>query len=160
MIPRRWGKPEAEAAARPRGYNPGMVKAWRTATLGALEREVMDIMWAGGDLVVRDVQVLLNRPIAYTTVMTTLDRLYKKGFVTRVRKGRAFRYTAARSRDEAQAAMAAGFLSGVLAGDSHAVVPVISNLVDAAAADAGAELLDQLEALVREKRRALQERQK
>jgi predicted transcriptional regulator len=137
-----------------------MLKAWPAGTLGALERDVMGIMWGGGDLVVRDVQARLDRPIAYTTVMTTLDRLYKKGFVTRVREGRAFRYTAARSRDEAQAAMAAGFLSGMMAGDRQAVVPILSNLVDAAAADeGGAELLDRLEALVREKRRALQERQ-
>lgn len=136
-----------------------MVKAWQTGALGALERDVMDIMWDGGDFVVRDVQVRLGRPIAYTTVMTTLDRLFKKGFVTRVRDGRAFRYTAARSRDEAQAALATGFLHGVLAGDRRAVVPILSNLVDAATADeGGAELLDRLEALVREKRRTLEER--
>lgn len=136
-----------------------MVRAWRGGTFGALERDVMDIMWAGGGLVVRDVQARLARPIAYTTVMTTLDRLYKKGFVTRVREGRAFRYTAARGREDTQAALAAGMLSGVMAGDRRAVVPILSNLVEAVGHDAGAvEVLDQLEALVREQRRRLQGR--
>ena len=136
-----------------------MVKGWWGGALGSLERDVMDIMWSGERLVVRDVQVRLGRPIAYTTVMTTLDRLFKKGFVTRAREGRAFRYIAARTREQAQAALAAGVLSGVLAGDRMAVEPILSNLVDAVGDDAGsAELLDRLEAMVREKRRLLQER--
>lgn len=129
------------------------------AALGSLERHVMEVMWAGGDLVVRDVQTRLQRPIAYTTVMTTLDRLFKKGFVTRVRQGRAFSYTAARSRQQTQAALAAGLLSGVLAGGSGAAaMPILSNLVDAVSdEDGGAELLERLEALVHEKRRLLRE---
>ena len=43
----------------------------------------MDVVWEGGELPVRDVQARLARRVAYTTVMTTLDRLFKKGFVTR-----------------------------------------------------------------------------
>jgi predicted transcriptional regulator len=127
--------------------------------LGSLERQVMDVMWAGGSLLVRDVQTRLQRPIAYTTVMTTLDRLYKKGLVTRERQGRAFSYTAGRSREQLQAAVAAGMLSNVLSGNADAAMPVLSNLVDAmSAGDGGAELLDRLEAVVRERRRQLQER--
>jgi predicted transcriptional regulator len=127
--------------------------------LGSLERQVMDVMWAGGSLLVRDVQARLQRPIAYTTVMTTLDRLYKKGLVTRERQGRAFSYTAGRSREQLQAAVAAGMLSNVLSGNADAAMPVLSNLVDAmSAGDGGAELLDRLEAVVRERRRQLQER--
>lgn len=127
--------------------------------LGTLERQVMDVLWASGDLRVRDVQTRLQRPIAYTTVMTTLDRLFKKGFVTRVRQGRAFSYTAARSREQFQAVIAAGMLSTVLPGNADAAMPVLSNLVDAVSAgDGGAELLDRLEAIVRERKRLLQER--
>jgi predicted transcriptional regulator len=126
--------------------------------LGSLERQVMDVMWAEGNLLVRDVQARLQRPIAYTTVMTTLDRLYKKGFVTRVRQGRAFSYTAARTREQLHAVLAAGMLSTVLRGNADEAMPVLSNLVDAVGAgDAGAELLDRLEAIVRERRRQLQE---
>jgi predicted transcriptional regulator len=127
--------------------------------LGTLEREVMDVMWAGGPLLVRDVQARLARPAAYTTVMTTLDRLFKKGLVTREREGRAFSYAASRSREQLQGAMAAGMLSTLLGGSADAAMPVLSNLVEAVAAgDGGAELLDRLEAIVRERRRQLHER--
>ncbi len=116
-------------------------------------------MWGGEHLVVRDVQARLQRPFAYTTVMTTLDRLFKKGFATRVREGRAFRYAAARTREEIQSALAAGVLSGVLLGGGDAAMPILSNLVEAVSdEEGGAELLDHLEQLVREKRRLLQER--
>jgi predicted transcriptional regulator len=128
--------------------------------LGSLERQVMDVMWAGGALLVRDVQTRLERPIAYTTVMTTLDRLYKKGFVTRVRQGRAFSYTAARTREQVEAGLAAGMLASVLPGNADAMLPALSHLVDAVSArEGGADLLDRLEALVRARRRQLQERE-
>jgi predicted transcriptional regulator len=127
--------------------------------LGSLEREVMEVMWAGDALLVRDVQTRLERPIAYTTVMTTLDRLFKKGFVAREREGRAFRYRAERSREQIQAGLAAGVLSGVLSTGSDTAMPFLSNLVDAVSNDdGGVEMLDRLEALVREKKRLLQER--
>ena len=48
------------------------------AALGPLERAVMDTMWRGGELTVREVQAELSSPVAYTTVMTVLDRLAKK----------------------------------------------------------------------------------
>lgn len=127
------------------------------AALGRLERQVMDVMWAGGAYVVRDVQARLNRPVAYTTVMTTLDRLYKKGFVERTRAGRAFSYNAAQTREQVEAAVAAGVLSGLLSNGPGAAMPILSNLVDAVGCDEGAlDMLSTLEEIVREKRRRLQ----
>ena len=49
--------------------------------LGHLEFQVLEILWARGESNVRDVAEKLARPLAYTTVMTTLDRLFKKGFL-------------------------------------------------------------------------------
>jgi len=49
-------------------------------SLGRLEFDLMQILWARGESNVRDVVQQLERPLAYTTVMTTLDRLYKKRF--------------------------------------------------------------------------------
>lgn len=65
-------------------------------SLGSLEREVMECLWRStGPLSVRDVQdALPDRELAYTTVMTVLDRLGRKQLVARVRDGRAYRYTA------------------------------------------------------------------
>jgi predicted transcriptional regulator len=68
-----------------------------------LEREVMTKLWdAGEPLTVRQVHDLLSRErdLAYTTVMTVLDRLAKKGLVTQQRADRAYRYAPAQTREE------------------------------------------------------------
>ena len=122
----------------------------RTA-LGRLERAVMDTVWQGGDFAVRDVRARLARPFAYTTIMTTLDRLYKKGLVLRRREGRAFVYTAAIERHELEASMTTGLLNGMLSHGPSAAQPFLSNLVDVVG-DRDDRLLDELERLVREKR--------
>lgn len=69
--------------------------------LGDLEHAVMNVLWArSAPTPVRDVHEALarDRGIAYTTVMTVLDRLAKKGIVTRQLEGRAWLYQPARSR--------------------------------------------------------------
>lgn len=137
-------------------------RRWRESTdalkaaLGNLEREVMDVVWRTGDMTVKEVQESLSRPVAYTTVMTTLDRLFKKGFVARTRSGRAFVYRAVRTRPETEAAVARGMMTGLLGGAS--AVPILSNLVDAVGShEAGVDLLDALEELVRAKRREMEQ---
>ncbi|TDD66188.1 BlaI/MecI/CopY family transcriptional regulator [Jiangella aurantiaca] len=73
------------------------------AKLGDLERAVMEQLWAfGSPATVRQVHEALaaSRDIAYTTVMTVLDRLARKGSVEQLRDGRAFRYRPAMSREE------------------------------------------------------------
>lgn len=73
--------------------------------LGDLERAVMDVLWdrAGGTatgVTVREVaEALRERELAYTTVMTVLDRLAGKGMVEREREGRAWSYRPAASRE-------------------------------------------------------------
>jgi predicted transcriptional regulator len=119
--------------------------------LGRLERDVMEVVWDGGELTVRDVQARLPRTVAYTTVMTTLDRLYKKGLVRRRQQGRAYVYATALGRAELEARVATGLLADVLTGSSGATQPFLSNLVDAVG-DHDGRLLDDLERLVREKR--------
>jgi predicted transcriptional regulator len=76
--------------------------------LGDLEREVMTQLWAAPTaLTVRQVHERLHRDrgLAYTTVMTVLDRLAKKGVVTREKADRAYLYAAAQSREEMTAAV-------------------------------------------------------
>lgn len=72
-------------------------------TLGTLEADVMNVLWSVDEAVtVRTVLETLNtdRDLAYTTVMTVLDNLRKKNFVTRSPQGRAFVYHATQSRVE------------------------------------------------------------
>ena len=114
-----------------------MLKGFWRDPLGALEREVMEAVWAAGEVTVRDTRSLLARRVAYTTVMTTLDRLFKKGLVVRTRVGKAFVYRAAQTRQQTQAA-------------------ILSNLVDSVGNhDDAAGLLDALEQLVRDRKRQL-----
>lgn len=123
---------------------------------GVLERDVMGVLWAGGEMAVRDVQSRLARDVAYTTVMTTLDRLFKKGLLARRQGGRAYLYSAALTRSQLQAQIAGGLLSGLLHGRDGATAPLLSNFVDTVGAqDGGAELLRELEDIVRQKRRQL-----
>lgn len=71
--------------------------------LGELEAAVMDLMWsAPGDSTVREVLERIDRrpPLAYTTVLTVMDNLYKKGFLIREREGRAFRYAPVKPRED------------------------------------------------------------
>jgi predicted transcriptional regulator len=71
--------------------------------LGDLERLVMEQLWAAdGALTVREVHDQLSgtRELAYTTVMTVLDRLAKKRLTERERDGKAWRYRAAAPREE------------------------------------------------------------
>ena len=74
--------------------------------LGELERAVMAQLWSADEpLTVRDVHDQLERELAYTTVMTVLGRLAKKGLVRQERDGKAYRYAAASSRDQMAASL-------------------------------------------------------
>src|SRR5688572_15826530 len=83
--------------------------------LGALEERVMEIVWGGAPLAVREVAHRLGGKLAYTTVMTTLDRLYKKGLLARVKEGNAFVYRAALGRDDYHRQVAEVAVSTLLA---------------------------------------------
>ena len=115
----------------------------KAAPLGHLEECVMEILWSGGESNVRDVAEKLARPLAYTTVMTTLDRLYKKGLLARRKEERAFLYAPRLSRLEWERKLVAGF-SGEL---------LISCFLDNAGRDPA--LLDELERKIRMKRKEL-----
>jgi predicted transcriptional regulator len=124
-------------------------------SLGALEREVMSVVWQLGDASVREVCARLDAGVAYTTVMTTMDRLFKKALLARRKVGRAFVYRATASRREITDAVAGELVRSLLEREHGDELPVLSSLVDAVS-DRDRELLDQLERLIQEKRRALE----
>jgi predicted transcriptional regulator len=81
--------------------------------VGELEAEVMEILWDRGDWhTPRDVRQVLaaRRSIAYSTVMTILVRLWRKGRLDRQPAGRAFAYRPKQTRDEYAASRMAGLL--------------------------------------------------
>ena len=128
---------------RPDGRGTGRV-------LGELEAAVIEVLWAEPGLTVVDVEERLRRrrEIAHTTVLTTLDRMHRKGYLTREKQGRAFVYSPAYSRQEFEQRMAQEVLGALIGTFAE---PALSTFVDLVAEDAGA--LDQLEQLIREKRK-------
>ena len=120
-------------------------------SLGSLERDVMTLVWQGGEANVRDACEQLGSSVAYTTVMTTMDRLFKKGLLARRKVGRAFVYRATASRAEIEGAVATELVHSLLQRDGEPL-PILSSLVDAVS-DRDRALLDELERLIREKRR-------
>lgn len=74
-------------------------------TLTKSEQAILEVLWERGEASVRDVADELARlkPTAYTTVLTMLGILDKKGFVTHRQEGRAFVYRAAITREQARA---------------------------------------------------------
>jgi len=117
-------------------------------TLGELEGRVMARLWADDrPQSVREVHLALNqeRELAYTTVMTVLDRLAKKGLVRRERgEGRAYLYLPDRSRDELVAEVMHTALEGD-ARDRTAALVAFVNRVSPEEATAMREALARLE---------------
>ena len=123
------------------------------SNLGALEREVMAVVWQAGEINVREAGERLDGSVAYTTVMTTMDRLFKKRLLARRKVGRAFVYSAAATRKEMEGAVATELVESLLQQHGGEPLPLLSSLVDAVS-DRDRALLDDLERLIREKRRA------
>jgi predicted transcriptional regulator len=120
--------------------------------LGTLEREVMAVVWSAGEINVREACERLGSAVAYTTVMTTMDRLFKKRLLARRKIGRAFVYSATATRDEMEGAVASELVHSLLQQHGQEPLPLLSSLVDAVS-DRDRALLDDLERLIREKRR-------
>jgi predicted transcriptional regulator len=126
----------------------------QTLALGSLELELMEILWSGGESSVRDVVPKLNRPLAYTTVMTTLDRLFKKGLLDRHKSDRAFVYSPSFSRQEWERRRAGNLVAGFLSGPNPSRELLLSCLLDAVG-EHDASLLDDLEKKIRTRRKEL-----
>ncbi len=120
--------------------------------LGKLEANVMEIVWASGEVTVRDVFEKLHkeRNIAYTTVMTTMKNLAKKGILEVERTGNAYRYRSVLSRQEFMQRVAGEVISGLL--DDFAQ-PMFHHLLDLGKTKANKEVINLLEELVSEAER-------
>ena len=123
--------------------------------LGKLERQVLEETWRLGEVSVRDVHRAFEERIAYTTLMTTLDRLYKKNLLARRKDGRAFLYSALVSQDEFERGIKEDVVDGLLGQGADQVQPVLACIVDTIT-ERDRELLDELERLVQEKKRELE----
>ena len=126
---------------------------------GPLEIRVLQALWARqAPSCVRDLQPRFPG-VAYTTLMTTLDRLFRKGALSRVKNGRAFYYEPRASQQELISELAGSTFATLLPGDAAAVRPILSMFVETVG-DRDHALLDELEALVKARRDELKGRSK
>jgi predicted transcriptional regulator len=117
--------------------------------MGPLEWRVLEALWDRADPAsVRDLHPQFPA-MAYTTLMTTLDRLHRKGLLARTKQGRAFLYQARLTRAEFESARAADAFRVALDGGGGSLA--LSYFVQAVG-ERDRELLDELEALVRVRR--------
>ena len=118
-----------------------------------LEAAIMDVVWSKRlqSFAVSDVLSILEkrRDIAYTTVMTTIVRLYDKGLLRRTRDGRRYLYSPKLTREEFLQSTAREVLDGAVGGQ-QALAMLAEKVSDASAAE-----LDELEALIRQRREEL-----
>ncbi len=121
------------------------------SALGPLEVRVLEALWRRNrPAAVRDLQPGFPG-VAYTTLMTTLDRLYRKDLLAREKLGRAFTYLPRFTREELHTRLAGEALVTVLPRDPSALRPIISMFVDEVSRR-DASMLDELEALIRERK--------
>lgn len=100
--------------------------------LGPLEQDVMDVVWRLRDATVRDVHAELAsaRAIAYTTVMTTMSRLARKGILERDTADLAHRYRPALSREQYGRGAVGDVLSWMLERYPEPAVAFLADMVD------------------------------
>ena len=122
--------------------------------LGKLEMAVMDEVWARGRVSASDIYRAFGERTAYTTWMTTLDRLYKKGLLAREKEGRAYLYSPRVTREEFERGVAEDVLGGLLDRTADGAEPLLACIVEAVS-ERDRALLDELQRLVEEKKREL-----
>ncbi len=122
------------------------------SALGKLEKTVMEEAWRRGRVSASDIFRAFGERTAYTTWMTTLDRLFKKGLLGREKDGRAYVYWPRLTQAEFERGVAEDVLDGLLG--RGGAEPLLACIVDAVSEHDRA-LLDELHRLVEEKRREL-----
>ena len=110
---------------------PHPISQQTIARLGDREREVLEVLWTEGEATVQQVADSLKTALAYTTVMTTLDRLYKKRLLFREKRERAFCYRPAVSRGELERDRASALVRGFFSRSAMNQDALLSYLVDA-----------------------------
>jgi predicted transcriptional regulator len=124
-----------------------------SSQLGPLEERVLEELWNRGKATVRDLIEDTCHDLAYTTVMTTLDRLYKKNLLSREAEGRAFRYIPRLTREDLQREAVGEALRQLLDASPAPSMP-LSYLVEVLT-EHDAKLLEDLRRLVDAKRKEL-----
>jgi predicted transcriptional regulator len=126
---------------------------------GTLETRVLEALWQhSAPQSVRDLHPQFPG-VAYTTLMTTLDRLHRKGVLDRDKAGRAFVYRTRQTREGLLSGLAGEALEAVFGARASELKPILSFFVETVSRE-DHESLAALEQLVAQRRRAAEEEQR
>ena len=111
-------------------FNPSSSKSKKV--LGPLEGDIMEVVWAQGPTTVSAVHKALreHKDIAYTTVMTTMSRLAKKGLLDQDRSAASYVYSAALSKEEFDKYVVAGIIRALLSDYGDVFVDCFVDMLD------------------------------
>jgi len=132
---------KAEAVVKPAGSPRRSV-----LDLAPLELDCMNTLWPMGEATVREIRdgLAARRPRAYTTIMTIMDRLARKGVVERRKVGRAYKYVAQLSADDARAQALGQVVANFFGGSKEAMIEHLARPMRVeTAATAPAALVDE-----------------
>lgn len=124
---------------------------------GPLEIQVLEALWErSAASSVHDIQPYIPG-CAYTTVMTTMDRLFQKGVLSREKRGRCFVYSPLQTRDAQITSIAEAWTKSMLPSDAKKAGPVLSRFLEAVV-KRDPKLADELEQMIRDRRDRLRDR--
>ena len=121
--------------------------------LGPLQRSVLEMVWELGEASAHQIRDRLNqtKDLAYTTVLSAMQKLEKAGWLKHRTDGRSYVYYATQTRDQAGAGSVRGFLRRVFSGDALAAFQHLIRESDLTEAD-----LREMKKIIDEKRKEIQ----
>ncbi len=116
-----------------KGFKTLKFKNKKPSPFGELEEKVMEIIWNKGNATVKEVNEQLTRSgekYAYTTIMTILDRLYKKGILDRKKEGKGYRYFPKISKEEFEEMVTEKVISDIVKANPSTAVAAFSGIIE------------------------------
>lgn len=130
-----------------KGFKALKFKRNKPSPFGDLEEKVMEVLWKKGSATVSEVKKALKDKFAHTTIMTILDRLYKKGILKREKEGKGYRYYPVVSKEEFEKMVAKKVVKDITKTDPSLAIAAFEGIVE----NLSKEDIEKLKKLIEEK---------
>ena len=130
-----------------KGFKALKFKRNKPSPFGDLEEKVMEVLWKKGSATVSEVKKALKDEFAHTTIMTILDRLYKKGILKREKEGKGYRYYPVVSKEEFEKMVAKKVVKDITKTDPSLAIAAFEGIVE----NLSKEDIEKLKKLIEEK---------
>ncbi len=130
-----------------KGFKALKFKRNKPSPFGDLEEKVMEVLWKKGNATVSEVKKALKDEFAHTTIMTILDRLYKKGILKREKEGKGYRYFPIVSKEEFERMVAKKVVKDITKTNPSLAIAAFEGIVE----NLSKEDIEKLKKLIEEK---------